>query len=285
MPYKQEISRAYKALIVFLLDQSYSMEDPLGGSTNRKMDELCTAVNSWLNEMVIRVTGTEGLKDQMDVAMIGYRTDEQENAIIESPLTGDLKERMLVSIDDIYKNTKMEKKTQSFYDEDTGEESQREVEFPVWIEPKAEGGTPMCSALHKAYEITEQWISEHPKNFPPIVIHITDGENQEAGNPLDYAEPLRSLATEDGNVLLMNCHLSEVKSQPFMFPHSGEILPNDHARTLFQMSSELPEGFASQAKELGFDIQPGARGMAFNADMVALIRFLDIGTRVAKKLR
>jgi hypothetical protein len=29
------------------------------------------------------------------------------------------------------------------------------------------------------------------------------------------------------------------------------------------------------------ELQPNARGMAFNADMVALLKFLDLGTRVA----
>jgi hypothetical protein len=35
----------------------------------------------------------------------------------------------------------------------------------------------------------------------------------------------------------------------------------------------------------GFELQAGARGMAFNADMVSLIRFLDMGTRQARVLR
>ena len=285
MSYSQEISRANKGLFVFLLDQSFSMEDPLGGAVNAKMDELATAVNSWLQEMTIRTTGSEGIRDYFDIGMIGYRTDDEANPIIESPLTGDLRGQELVSIVDIYNNTRMETKTQSYYDEDDGEMKEREVDFPVWIEAKAEGGTPMCSALHEAYEVVSKWIEEHPRSFPPIVLHISDGENQEAGDPLDYADPLRSLETEDGNVLLLNCHLSEEKAQPFMFPHSNEILPNDHARVLFDMSSILPESFIAQARDLGFEVQEGAKGMAFNADMVSLIRFLDIGTRVAATLR
>jgi hypothetical protein len=140
----------------------------------------------------------------------------------------------------------------------------------------------MCSALYKAYEIVDQWIKEHPNNFPPIVIHITDGESSE-GDPLPYADPLRDLKTEDGNVLLFNCHLSMTKSDPFLFPHTGEILPDDFARVLFNMSSLLPDKLLGAARTEGFDLQPGARGLAFNADMVALIKFLDMGTRVAAK--
>jgi hypothetical protein len=32
-------------------------------------------------------------------------------------------------------------------------------------------------------------------------------------------------------------------------------------------------------------MSPGARGMAFNADMVVLVKFLDMGTRAAVQLR
>ena len=57
------------------------------------------------------------------------------------------------------------------------------------------------------------------------------------------------------------------------------------AKTLFEMSSLLPEAIYNTAVQEGFDLQPNARGMAFNADMVCLIKFLDMGTRAAVSLR
>ncbi len=285
MPYSQEISRQNKALFVFLLDQSYSMEDPIGNSQNRKKDELVTAINGWLQNMTIRATGGEGIRDYVDIGVIGYRTDADANPIIESPLGGALVGRELVSIVEIGNNpARMEQKVKQFYDEDAGELVETPVEMPVWVEPKAEGGTPMCNALYRAYELVDKWIQEHPRSFPPVVIHISDGESQD-GDPLPYADPLKGLATEDGNVLLFNCHLSETPGDPFLFPASGEILPNELARVLFKMSSELPEKMFQAAIAEGFELQAGARGMAFNADMVSLIKFLDMGTRAARSLR
>lgn len=285
MPYTQEISRENKALFVFLLDQSFSMEEPLGNSGKRKMDELALALNGWLQNMVIRATGSEGIKDWMDIGVIGYRTDMEANPIIESPLGGALAGKMLCSITEIGEHPMgMQPQTQKFYDEDTGELIETNVEIPVWVEPKAEGGTPMCTVLYEAYQMVDQWINEHRSSFPPIVIHITDGESQE-GDPIPYADPLKELATEDGNVLLFNCHLSMTPSDAFLFPHSDEILPEELSRVLFQMSSVLPEKLFQSALAEGFELQPGARGMAFNADMVSLIKFLDMGTRVASTLR
>lgn len=258
MPYTQEISRQNKALFLFLLDQSYSMEDAIGNSPNKKKDELVTAINGWLQNMTIRSTGGEGIRDYVDIGVIGYRTDADANPIIESPLGGALTGREMVSIVDIGNNpARLETKTKQFFDEDLGELVETQVEVPVWVEPKAEGGTPMCNALYRAYELVDKWIQEHPRSFPPVVIHISDGESQD-GDPLPYAEPLRGLATEDGNVLLFNCHLSETPGDPFLFPASGEILPNDLARVLFKMSSELPEKMYQSAVAEGFELQPGA---------------------------
>jgi hypothetical protein len=45
------------------------------------------------------------------------------------------------------------------------------------------------------------------------------------------------------------------------------------------MSSVLPGNLCTAARGEGFVIGEQARGFAFNADLVELIRFLDIGTR------
>ncbi len=100
-PYSQEISRQNRACFLFLLDQSFSMEEPLGNSSNRKCDELITAINGWLQNMAIRASGDEGIKDWMDVGVFGYRTDQQANPIIQSALQGALANRALVSIAEI----------------------------------------------------------------------------------------------------------------------------------------------------------------------------------------
>ena len=284
-PYSQEISRQNKACFLFLLDQSFSMEEPLGNSSNRKCDELVAAINGWLQNMAIRASGDEGIKDWMDVGVFGYRTDQSANPIIESALLGPLAGRMLVSITEIgAAPARIDTRIQYLPDEETGEMIQVPCEVPVWVDPRAEGGTPMCHMLYHAHQILAEWIGQHPRSFPPIVVHITDGESQD-GNPIPYAEALKALATEDGNVLLFNCHLSMTAADPFMFPATDEGLPDELARVLFHMSSVLPEPFYRHAVMEGFPLQPNARGMAFNADMVCLIQFLNMGTQAAPGLR
>ncbi len=289
MPYEREISRERKGCFVFLLDQSYSMEEPLGNSNppSRKCDELTKAINAWLQNMSIRASGDSGIKDWMDIGVLGYRTDQEGNPIIASALQGKLAEQPLVSITEIGMNpARVDKVTAQVPDDETGEMMEMPTEMPVWVDPKAEGGTPMCQVLHDACVILDEWIAQHQSSFPPIVINITDGESSD-GDPIPYADALKERCTDDGNVLFFNCHLSMTAADPFMFRANGELLPDDLARVLFKMSSVLPETISQRAIAEGFDLEPNARGMAFNADMVTLLKFLDMGTRAAapKNLR
>jgi len=285
VPYSQEISRQNKACFLFLLDQSFSMQETLSTSSNRKCDELVAAINGWLQNMAIRASGDEGIKDWVDVGVFGYRTDQRANPIIESALQGPLAGRTMVSISEIGMNpARIDTRIQYFPDEKTGQMLELPCEVPVWVDPKADGGTPMCHMLYYTHEILGQWIAQHRYSFPPIVVHITDGESQD-GDPTPYADAIKNLATEDGNVLLFNCHLSVTAANPFMFPSSEQGLPDELARVLFRISSVLPDPFYRHGMMEGFQLQQNARGMAFNADMVCLIQFLNMGTQAAPGLR
>ena len=192
LPYQREISRDHKACILFLLDQSYSMVEPLGGSSHRKCDELAKAVNAWLYNMSIRASGNEGVRDYMDVGVIGYRTDQQASPIIGPALVGPLAGRELISITDIGNYpARIDTVVQQIRDEETGELMEFPSESPIWVDPVAEGSTPMCHVLYHAYQILSQWIQQHPDSFPPIVIHISDGESQD-GDPVPYAEAIKA---------------------------------------------------------------------------------------------
>lgn len=283
--YQREISRDNKACILFLLDQSFSMTEPLGRSATRKCDELAMAVNRWLHNMAIRASGDVGIRDWMDVGVIGYRTDAKAQPILGPTLVGPLAGRPLVSIIDVGNHpARIDTTIQKIQDEETGETMEVPYDSPIWVDAIAEGSTPMCHVFHMAYGILESWIRQHPHSFPPIVVHITDGESQD-GDPVPYAQAVRSLATSDGNVLLFNCHLSATSAESVLFPATDAALNDRLAKVLFQMSSPLPEIFFRSALQEGFPLQPGARGMAFNADLVVLLRFLDMGTRAAVQLR
>ena len=289
MAYEQEISRQYPAYFIFLLDQSGSMCGPVGGGEAvAKCDVLADNLNSWIDNMLVAAAGSDGIKEYMDVSVIGYTTDENGNPIIRPALVGGLAGRERVGIAELAEHpAREEEKIQQFFDEETGEIMEVPYTQRIWVESTAEYGTPISSALIKAYELADEWTQQNPDSFPPIVINFSDGESTE-GPPQEYAESLMSISTNDGNILLFNCHLSEEEAGEILFPSSPEqlmVTGDPNAQTLFDISSVFPENMLEIGKNLGFDLSPGARGMAFNAKAVGIIKFLDMGTKVSVDLR
>jgi len=289
--YNQPINSINRGCVLFLLDQSGSMEEPIANSSQRKCDQLVKAINRWLENIVIGSADGEIYKDRMDIGVIGYRTDLDAIAIIGNGLSGTLTGKDLVTIPELQANAEFEMLQKKIVDEETCEIIEMPVKVPFWVKPIYEGGTPMCSALHKCYEILDTWTQQNPNSFPPLLVHITDGENTEEpeGNvdpvdaPVPYADSIRGLATNDGNVLILNCHLSLVPGDECLFPNNGEFLPDKLSRALFQMSSIIPEKMKDLATEAGFELTHDARMMAYNADTECLLNFLDVGTQVATR--
>jgi hypothetical protein len=132
--------------------------------------------------------------------------------------------------------------------------------------------------------VASNLCAAHASSFPPVVIHLTDGEAND-GDPEPAAAGLQALATQDGNLLLFNCHLSGAADDGALFPASEAELRDEYARLLFRMSSPLPEKLRANAAARGIPAPPGARGMAFNADSVGMLSLISVGTMIAQNLR
>ncbi len=233
-----------------------------------------------LHNVVTHCTQTTGeCYDYFHVAVIGYATDDQGNAIVRSALGGALAGKDLVGISEISENPlRVDEREKEVYD-GAGGLTKRMEKFPVWVEPVTEHGTPMCAALTHVHGLVDGWVRQHPDSYPPIVFHITDGESTD-GDPLDAGRQLLSLGTSDGNVLLFNIHISGSEDAPLFLPAAEDELAriSDQDRVLaeqlFAISSELPDSMRDRAAQEGMTVAPGARGFAFNTSLIALIRCL-----------
>jgi len=152
------------------------------------------------------------------------------------------------------------------------------VRFPIWFDPVAKGGTPMCQVLGQARNILASWLALHPDCFPPIVFNFTDGESTD-GDPTVQAEGIKQLGSSDGQVLFFNAHLSSHRKPSVEFPDSEEILPDQFAKLLFRMSSPLTAPMRFLAANMQYAVTEGSRGFVFNADLTTVIDFLESGTR------
>lgn len=274
MTYEAEISRENRALIVFLLDQSTSMAEAWSAGEGHKADGLADIINRFLGSLVIRSTKDEGVRDYFEIAMIGY--GQRVSDAWEGSLAGQYAHPIPVVADTPLRVDERRRKVS----DGAGGLVETTFRLPVWVEVQANGGTPMCEAMGKAAEIVGAWTSDpdHEGGFPPIVINITDGEATD-GDPAPMADEIRSCATNDGNALLFNVHISSASGSAVAFPSAAELLSDPYARALFAMSSELTPAMLQEAKREGFTAAPHARGMVFQSDPVQLIQFLEIGTR------
>src|SRR5579862_9631382 len=257
MAYSAEISRANPSAFLFLIDQSQSMEAPFGGGAGKSRAQgVADAINRLLQNLVIKCAKGEGVNDYYVVGVIGY--GKQVGPAFGGPLSG----QHLVPISDVANSpTRVEERTKKI-DDGAGGLIDQTVKFPVWFEPVADNGTPMAESFRLAHQLLETWVQNHQNSYPPIVINITDGEYN--SDPSAEARALTGLSTQDGNVLLFNCHISGHASAPIVFPDNDAGLPDEWARKLFALSSPLPEGLSASARSEGYAIGEAARGFAFN---------------------
>jgi hypothetical protein len=298
VPYTAEISRSNPSCVLFLIDQSGSMQDLLDPSNAQALDKpivadgrtytrsasgrtkaqgVADAINRLLQNLIIKCARADGVWDYYHVGVVGYG-GESTATRVGPAFSGTLAGRELVPLREIADNpARIEERTKKV-DDSAGGLVDQKTKFPIWFDPVANGRTPMCQALTKAHTIVQDWLQQHSGCFPPIVINLTDGEATD-GDPLPSAEIVQSLTSSDGNVLLFNLHISSQKAASIEFPDNDSGLPDQFAKLLFRMSSVLPSYMQGMARQEGIPATESTRGFVFNADMVAVIRFLDIGTR------
>jgi hypothetical protein len=279
MPYAAELSRTNPTSLLFLIDQSSSMAEPFGAQPEKpKADGVADGINRLLQNLVLKCAKGDGIRDYFHVGVIGY------GGRVVWALGGKLSGQKLVPISVLANNPLKVDQRARKVDDGAGGLVEQKFKFPVWFEPIAGGRTPMCQALTEATTALEEFTALFPDAFPPLVINISDGKPTD-GNPELPAAKLRNLSTTDGNVLIFNAHLSSKEARPIEFPSHESELPDPEALILFKMSSILPPKLRDAALSEGFRVNDNTRGFVFNADLVSVIRFLDIGTRAAQTVR
>ena len=275
--YTAEISRDNPSCFLFLIDQSTSMEDEIsaGDGSQAKANGVADTMNRWLQELSIKCAKSDGIRDYYHVGVVGY--GRRVGPCVNGTSAG----KEMAPISEIAENpSRLEERTKKVSD-GVGGLLDQTIRFPVWLDPVADGGTPMCRAAGEAKRILTEWLTAHPDCFPPIVIHITDGESTD-GNPRERIQELTNLASTDGNVMVFNIHMSDnPNANSVTFPDSVDELPDEYSKMLFETSSPLTPTMRALASEHGFSPSETARSFVLNADMILLVQAIDIGTRPA----
>lgn len=279
MPYQRTMGGDNPGLFVFVLDQSGSMGDPWPkGPQQRKADALADVINNTLAEICDRCVRGEGqVSDRCHMAIVGYEGSSFHNAW-GATLNG--KDVVLVS--EVSANPEEVRTMRVQVPDGRGGLVETDEQVPVWVRPRVGGGTPMKMALGRAQTLVNDWVSQHPAAFPPVVVHVTDGESTD-GDPSAEAASIRNIQTSDGNVLLVNIHIPSTAPNSVSFPAGVGDLPggDQYARMLFEMSSEIPGELLPLAQKAGLNARQGSKLMILNADatdVIRLIQFATVGT-------
>ena len=236
-------------------------------------------VNQQINELVLRCIKSNEVRHYYDIAVIGYGEEAY------SGWNGDLEGRTFVSPEELRNNpfkkitVREEKRTRKG-------SVIKEVEKVQWMEARHDGSwTHVHKAFDMAHGLLEEWMKEHHDKdcYPPTIINITDGEFNGATKEhvLQQANELKSMFTNDGNVILFNIHFTASKSaEEIVCPiEKSELNGNAYAETLFDMSSLLPLRYNDDiARNLNDNRQGRHVAMGVNADATSLIKLMDIGT-------
>ena len=279
--YTAQITRNTPTAFIFLIDQSVSMQNytTLYGEEMPMAEAVARIVNHQLNELVLRCVKGSETRDYYDIAIIGYG----EKAY--SGWKGELEGRDFVKPSELkehpYKKITTKKETRTRKGVKVVE-----VEEVQWIEAEAtKSWTRVHHAFEKAKGLLDEWMEKHHDKdcYPPTIINITDGEFNGATKEyvLQQANELKSMFTNDGNVILFNIHISANKAVCVTCPASkDEVSFSSLATTMYEMSSLLPMRYSDRIADLRGDGTPNNRyrAMSINADMSTLIQLMDIGT-------
>lgn len=236
-------------------------------------------VNNQINELVLRCVKMGDTRHYFDIAVVGYG----EKAY--SGWQGELEGRKFVSPEELKANPYTKITTRKEIRTRKGVQI-KEVEQVQWVSARHDGKwTHYHEAFRYARDLLADWMIDHHEKdcYPPTIIHITDGWFNHATKDevMQEANELKSMFTNDGNVILFNIHFtSNLDTEPVACPITKDELGGDaYSEALFDMSSLLPERYnVDIARCLNDDRKGRHVAMGMNADATTLIKLMDIGT-------
>jgi hypothetical protein len=266
MAYSKLISSSSPGLILILLDQSYSMNEPYTGGEN-KATVATMAVNRVIYETTLLCQSGNQIRNRVFMGVVGYGASVR-------PLVGG-------KISELAANPVSEVNIPKKVPDGAGGLVEISQRMPLWITPPvAANGTPMEQAMEIAHGLVQSWLQEenHKDSFPPVVINISDGAPNRPQETQTAAQKLLQLQTNDGKLLLFNAHISDARAGEVALPNNQQGLHDQYAQFLFGISSVIPPSLVSAAQKAGFTVPQNARGFVFNAGAETLIKLLTFGS-------
>lgn len=280
--YQQHVTHRNRTAIILIIDGSVSMKGRMRiNNQPMPMSEAAAMVaNFIIDELVERARRKKEVRNYYDIAAIGYSGDGVESLL---PGDGD----GLVSVERLAEYTPQPKIYVVEQKTPEGVPVYAHFHLHSWVEPKAKGCTPMYDALVTVKDMVERWC-DNPDNrdsFPPLVLHISNGDCSDASEEelLDIAKRITDTHTNDGNTLFVNLYLSPTNEDndfSLIFPSEAVFHSNDPDRViLFKMSSVIPKSLEPAIYDMLHQRYRGPyRAVAFNTSVCEILSIINIGS-------
>ena len=280
-PYTAQITRSTPTAFIFLVDQSVSMKrmTNLYGEQISLAEAVARIVNKQIYDLILRCVKMDEVRHYYDIAVIGYGHE------VYSGWNGTLAGRDFVSPEEIKNNPY--KKITVREEVRTRKGTQiKEIEKNQWLEARCDGHwTHVHEAFSKAKQLLDKWMIDHHEKdcYPPTIINITDGQFNHATveQIIQQANELKSMFTNDGNVLLWNIHITPNNIEQVLLPvEKTELQGDKYSELLYDMSSLLPERYNADIETKMHITAGNVRhvAMSVNVDTSRLMQLMDIGT-------
>jgi len=256
---------------VFLVDESAAMDARVASGTKSKIDCIATALNSLLNQL------TAG--PSVQVSIVGYRSGSDGQPDIGARWAGPLAGSEFVTTGDLAAAPlTVEDRVRKVPGPDAvGVAREEKVSFPVWYAPTLGGSTSVKAAFEHCRGLLRRWSpSTDTTAKAPLIVSLV-GELPEGESLEEAVGAIRELDTPGGQPTVLHAHLgSSARIPPTLYPSSDMHIPPGPIRDLFRFASALPPPLAEAIRCCRVTVNPGARGLIYNARMVDLIRFLSL---------
>ena len=293
MRYSSRVTRNNPCAIVILLDQSGSMGRKFinnYGEERTKSQAVAEVVNELFESLLMKCQKDSLIREYFDFLVIGYGNLANDSNI-SIAWEGGLEGKEWVSVAELKDNIL---RKESFTKKETlpwGAIKEENKTRKIWIEPRHEGeSTPMFGAFKLCKKYIDEWVQTKTESFPPMVFNITDGKPTDVASLDEFVkicEELKSISTNDGNVLLFNCLLTDDTKNELFLPsvrESEAVGENKYQTKLIESSSYLPIEMSRVAHQMLNDekfLHEQIKGVILNSSIKSLVKLLNIGTNTA----
>ncbi|HWB09022.1 MAG TPA: hypothetical protein VG826_07350 [Pirellulales bacterium] len=264
--------------VVLLADESSGMGAVMRelttdgkASTRPNSQRVATAINALLKQL------TAG--PSFDLALVGYQTDAQGQPNVGSRWSGPLAGREFVPTGELAAATlRTETRVRKIPSPGGfGPPREETVEFPVWYEPTVGVKAPQIAAYSFCRDLLARWAADaDPSPGTPLVVHVSAGASGD-GNPQLAISKLMELTTPGGHPLVLQAHLAASAAVvTSLYPSNYVYLTLGSARDQFRRASVLPPHLVEALQAAHVTVNPGARGLIYNAKIADLIQMLSL---------